>query len=168
MRKPRELKINASYHVAARANRKEMILSRPEIKEMFMQILREAKRKFNFTVKNFCIMGNHIHLIVKPGHNVSLSKIMQWILSVFAIRYNRMFEISGHVWYDRFVSKIIHSYLQYIATFVYIAQNPVRAHVAYRAVDYEYNGVAYLQKGFLDVLERPPTAVLRRVWSRIR
>ena len=167
MRKPRELKENASYHVIARANRKEMILNTPEIKEMMMEVLRRAKLKFAFAVKNFCIMGNHIHFILKPLKNESLSKIMQWILSVFARQYNWVFQLTGHVWQDRFVSKIIHSLLQYLTTFVYIARNPVRASIVPHAVDYEYNGVSFFHRGLLDILDRPPTAILRRVWPRI-
>ncbi len=52
-------------------------------------------------------MGNHFHLIIRPQKNENLSRIMQWILSVFALKFNRLFTYSGHVWYDRFTSKII-------------------------------------------------------------
>jgi REP element-mobilizing transposase RayT len=167
MRKPRKLKEGASYHVLSRANRKEMIFSSVEVKELFMETLRRAKRKFQFSIKNFCIMGNHYHMIIKPHGNESLSKIMQWILSVFAIKFNRRFGFTGHVWNDRFMSKIMHSFRQYLTTFIYIALNPVRAQAAERATDYEYNGITFLYKGNLDMLERPPNPVLRRVWVDI-
>lgn len=112
-------------------------------------------------------MGNHIHFILKPPADVSLSKIMQWILFVFAKQFNFVFHLSGHVWQDRFASKIIHSLLQYLTTFVYIARNPVRAEIVTQATEYEYNGVTFLQKGLLDIIDRPPNAILRRVWPRI-
>jgi REP element-mobilizing transposase RayT len=44
MRKPRKCIEGASYHVIARANRKEMILHSEEIKEMFMRVMRRAKK----------------------------------------------------------------------------------------------------------------------------
>ncbi|MBD3226648.1 MAG: hypothetical protein GF329_00535 [Candidatus Lokiarchaeota archaeon] len=167
MRKPRKLKEGASYHVIARVNRKEMILNTEEIKEMFMEVVRRAKRKYHFEIKNFCIMNNHIHIILKPLKNESLSKIMQWILSVFAIRYNRHFNLVGHVWYDRFTSKIIKSYSQYISTFLYISKNPVRAKIVKHATDFHYNGISFLQKGILDIMERPPNYFLRLIWPNI-
>ena len=64
---------------------------------------------------------------------------MQWILSVFAIWFNKKFGLIGHVWYDRFKSKIIRSYRQYLATFLYIANNPVSADIVKKATDYKYN-----------------------------
>jgi putative transposase len=112
-------------------------------------------------------MNNHIHIILKPLKRESLSKIMQWILSVFALRYNKHFRLKGHVWYDRFTSKIIHSYRQYITTFIYIARNPVRAKIVDSATEYRYNGVSFLQKGILDIMERPPNYLLRLLWPRI-
>ena len=168
MRKPRKLQQNASYHVISRANRKEMIFNSDEVKEIFLEVIRRARKKYRFVIKNFCIMGNHYHLIIKPLKNVSLSKIMQWILSTFALRFNRLFGLTGHVWNDRFMSKIIHSYLQYLTTFVYIANNPVRAGITEWPGDYPYSGVAFFQKGILDILERPPNDFLRRVWGRLQ
>ena len=106
-----------------------------EIKEMFMDVLRRAKRKHHFLIKNFCIMNNHIHFILKPLQGESLSKIMQWILGVFAQKYNKIFGLSGHVWSDRFKSKIIISFKQYLNTFIYIANNPVKAGIVEIAVD---------------------------------
>jgi REP element-mobilizing transposase RayT len=164
MRKPRKLKQGASYHVIARANRSEMIFNSPKIKEMFMEVVRRAKGKYRFEVRNFCIMGNHIHLILKPLQDQNLSAIMQWILSVFAMKFNRLFGYIGHVFYDRFKSKIIKSFHQYLTTFVYIAKNPVRANITECATDFAYNGITFLYKGQLDILERPPNPLLRRVW----
>jgi REP element-mobilizing transposase RayT len=112
-------------------------------------------------------MGNHFHFILKPEKNESLSEIMKWILSVFALKFNRTFGLIGHVFYDRFKSKIIHSFQQFLTTFIYIANNPVRAKIVESPTEYEYNGITYIKKGKLDLLERPPDHVLRRVLTRL-
>ncbi len=112
-------------------------------------------------------MGNHFHLICKPLRYGELSRIMQWILSVFAGRFNKHFHYQGHVWYDRFKSKIIKSYIQYVKTFIYIANNPVRAKIAKDAVSFDYNGISFLSKGILDILERPPNNFIKMVWKKI-
>ena len=167
MRKRRELVAEARYHVVSRANRKEMIFNSPQIKEMFLEVVRKAKIKYRFSISNFCIMGNHFHFIIQPHKDQNLSKIMQWILSVFALRFNRFFNYTGHVWHDRFTSKVIKSFHQYVATFLYIARNPVRAKITENPTDYEYNGISFMQRGTLDILERPPNDFLTSIWIQL-
>ncbi|TFG61870.1 MAG: hypothetical protein E4H36_09395 [Spirochaetales bacterium] len=167
MRRPRELRNHASYHVTARINRQELLLESEKIKKMLLAIVQRAKGKYGFSIKNFCIMGNHIHFIIKPLKKSNLSKIMQWILSVFAMRYNRMFHLTGHVWYDRFSSKIISGIRQYLATFIYIAKNPVESGIVKHATDYVYSGIYCIHKGFLGILDRPPNCILKLVWPKI-
>jgi len=167
MRKPRKLKPGASYHVFSKANRGEMIFNYPAVKEMFMEVVRRAKTKYRFEIKNFCIMGNHYHFIMKPLGKESLSRINQWINSVFAMKFNTTFKLTGHVFSDRFKSVIIHTFLQYLITFIYVATNPVKACIVKNAAEYEYNGISFLRKGMLDILERPPNWFLRIVWQWI-
>src|SRR5512145_89083 len=107
MRRPRELQADARYHVTARANRKEMILDTSAMKELFLSVVKRAKEKYDFRLENFCIMGNHVHFLIQPGRGESLSAIMRWILSVFAMAYNKIRCMTGHVWGCRFFSRII-------------------------------------------------------------
>ena len=145
-RKTREIAQEATYHVTARANRSEFILERDNFKELFVDVLQKAKKKFQFEIINLVVMGNHIHLMIKPGKKESLSSIMQWILSVFAIHYNRLNNLKGHVWYDRFKSRIVASLLQFIRTFVYITENPLKAGSARHLFDYKYNCLSMMQE----------------------
>ncbi len=124
----------------------------PGVKELFLGIVEDAKKRFGFSVTNFCIMGNHIHFILQP-ENDDLSRIMQWLLSVFAIRYNRLRGCHGHVWYDRFRSKIIADFRQYVATFRYIMENPVRANMVCHPLQYPYNGITYLNRGDSRIID---------------
>ena len=151
MRKPRELQSGAKYHVTARANRQEMILESNAFKELLIDLMLSAKKKFQFVFFNFCIMGNHIHFILKPGEKADLSKIMQWILSVFAKKYNKIHDFKGHVWYDRFHSKILGDIFQYLNAYIYVMRNPVEAKIVENPDDYPYNGITFLLKGMMDL-----------------
>ena len=126
MRKKRKYKKNAKYHVIGKANRGERIFANREIKDLLVRTMKRAREKYKFVLHNFCIMSNHFHCIIKPGTGENLSRIMQWILSVFAVKFNKMFGIYGHVWYDRFKSFIIDDIKQFIETFFYITNNPVK------------------------------------------
>lgn len=155
MRRNRVICPGAEYHVVARANRREFILESSRVKELLLAVIREARKRFEFTIRNFCIMSNHVHLILRPGDGESLSRIMQWILGVFAIRYNRLFGLEGHVWYDRFRSRVIETFRQLLSTFVYITENPVRAGLVTRPIHYHYSGVTHIRDGDFRIVDRP-------------
>jgi len=125
------------------------------IKKVFLEVLLRAKRKYRFKVTNFCIMSNHIHLMVTPGEGESLFRIMQWVLSVFAIQYNRRCGLQGHVWYDRFKSKIVENYHDFLHSFRYIAENPVQAGIVKRPWDYAFSGITYIRAKRFHLVEKP-------------
>lgn len=150
MRKPRELKKGAYYHVYNRANRKEMIMNSKEIKNLFIEVLRRSKKKYKYRLINFVLMPNHFHMLIKPLGNEKLSRIMQWITSVFAQKFNKIFNYVGHVWCDRYKSKIIKSSKQFYRTFEYIAENPIRAGLVQKMEEYKYYGS---NKKFLKIYE---------------
>ena len=155
MRKPRVLQIGAKYHVSAKINRGEHIFEPNEIKSLFLEIVKRAMGIYNFSLKNFVIMDNHIHFIIEPLKNESLSKIMQWILFVFAMRYNKIHKITGHVWQNRFWSKIIDDIHQLVDTFKYISKNPVKAKMVKKAKEYKYCGLYSILKGIYDIVDKP-------------
>lgn len=166
MRRPRVLVEGAEYHIIARVNRGEFIFRRSMVKEMFLGVIIQAKRKYSFTVRNFCIMDNHIHLMVRPRHNENLSRIMQWILGVFALRFNRRFGLVGHVWYDRFKSHVIKSLRHLLATFLYITQNPLRANMVRSVFEFRYTGVFRIRGSDFTVVD-PPDQLLTLVFPEL-
>ncbi|MBN2531795.1 MAG: transposase [Spirochaetales bacterium] len=166
MRKARKLKQEAKYHIIARANRGEMIFGSRALKFMFLDVVKKARKKYKFIIQNFCVMGNHVHFILQPLKNENLSRIMQWILSVFAMQYNRTFQYKGHVFYDRFISKIINDFRQYVATFIYIMENPVKAGIVSCPGNFEFSGINYLRKGLYEVIN-PPDNTIRLMFPGI-
>ena len=142
----------AEYHVTARINRGEKIFLAREDRDLFMEILRRAGKKYKFTVKNFCIMGNHVHLLIKPEHGESLSKIMQWLLGVFAQVWNKKHNLSGHLWGDRFFSRIISGFLDFLRVFLYIDYNPVIAGMVERPEQWEYGGLWHHKEGISEII----------------
>ena len=161
MRNPRKYKLGAFYHVFARINLQEHILKDDEIKDMFEKVLERANIKFDFRLIHLMVMDNHIHLLIKPiGEPELLSKIMQWVLSVFAIQFNKKFNRKGHVWYDRFKSNIIDS-IEYLRTvFDYISQNPVKAKLAKTIFSYRYSGIYHIMQGKHHLVEKPSKLLL--------
>jgi putative transposase len=156
MRQPRALRDGATYHVTARANRKEMILDSTQIKDLFLSVVKRAKSKYAFRLYNFCVMGNHYHFIIKPLRGENLSAIMRWIMSVFAMAYNRLKGLTGHVWGERFFSRILTSAGDYIAKNRYIDENPLRASLVANPRLWLYGGLWHHRAGCRDVVDDLP------------
>lgn len=147
---------NARYHVVARANRKEMIFEEHQARMLFLQVLSRAKKRFSFTIENLSVMGNHYHLIIRPAHNENLSRILQWIMSVFATGYNRLHALTGHVWGERFFSRIIRNLREYLAISEYIDENPVKAGLVRLRSEWPFGGIAIRRSGERSVVDRLP------------
>ena len=156
MRNPRYLKKGAEYHVCARANRGEMIFNPEWAKILFMIVLELAKQKYNFQLREFCIMNNHIHFIIKPLEDVCLSRVMQWILSVFAMRWNKRMGLSGHVWQGRFYSRVLEDFTEFTNAMLYVQYNPVIAGLAETPEEWRYCGTWYREHGRTDIVEPLP------------
>jgi putative transposase len=155
MRQARRLVDGARYHVTARTNRREYLLDSAVAKDMFLHVIFQAKKRYDFRIDNFCIMGNHIHLLIQPMEDENLSRIMQWILSVFAIRWNRAHETSGHVWGERFFSKAISSIKDFWKVFDYIDQNPVEAKLCTIFSDWVFGGAWHRTYGITYIIDDP-------------
>ena len=147
----RQLKQGADYHVTCSINNMEHLMKPDEIKVLYEKVLAECKRKYVFLVIHFGIMDNHVHLIIRPGRE-SLSKIMQWLNSVFAMRFNRLTGRCGHVWKCRFWSKIIDRIEQFKAVFDYISFNPVKAGLARTPEEYPFCGNFHLANNIPGII----------------
>jgi putative transposase len=138
-----------------------MLLAPKEDKNLLLAVIKRAKKKYRFQIKNFCIMNNHVHLLIKPGNGESLSKIMQWILSVFAMAWNRKHQLNGHVWGERFFSRIIAGIVDFLRVFIYIDDNPVHAQLVDHPWKWEFGGLWHHQRRKKDISEQPDTLILR-------
>lgn len=137
-----------------------MILDARRAKFLFLDIVTRAKRRYPFRIENFTVMGNHFHLIIQPNQGVSLSRIMQWILSVFAQTYNRLHNLCGHVWGERFFSRIIETLKEYLKIFEYIDNNPVRAGLIDHKEDWAFCGLSHRRMGVLGLVDPLPELIL--------
>ena len=159
MRKNRLLKNGADYLVSARINRGELIFKSAATKKLFLSVIARAKKKFNFQIKNFSLLDNLVLFIILPGNDASLSKIMQWILSVFAKLWNKIHNLSGHVWGERFFSRIIAGILDMVRTYWYIDENPVKAGLVEKPWDWEYGGLWHHKRGEKGIQEEPEALI---------
>jgi putative transposase len=95
-------------------------------------------------------------MIIQALNGSSLSGIMQWIMSVFAMAWNRIHHQTGHVWGGRFFSRLIASLLEFLHVFRYIDDNPVKACQVERADEWRYGGLWHMRRGLRDIVDDLP------------
>jgi len=153
MRKKREFIEGAYYHVTSRTNGKISVFNNKLERRVLLLTLQDAKEKFNFKLANFCVMPTHIHLLIKPAENTSLSKIMQWIKTITAKRWNFIHGSTDHFWGNRYFARTIKNMQDFNTIMNYIDQNPVKAGLAVNPVDWEASGAFYKYHDLQDLVD---------------
>lgn len=138
----RPLRINMPdliYHVVNRGNNRQVVFTQDIDYEHYLGILKRYKEKFQFKVFAYCLMTNHIHLLLKTSKTETISNIMKAITIAHTRYYHHKYTASGHVWQGRFKSPIV-SDDEYLLTLMrYIEQNPVRAGITASPEEYIFS-----------------------------
>ncbi|MDR1231254.1 MAG: transposase [Spirochaetaceae bacterium] len=88
-------------------NRHEPIFLDRAAVDLFNRVLREAGERFAIEVRRLRIEADRVSFCIKPADGFQLPEIMQWIKQTYACRYNALKRLDGHVWGDRYWSKVL-------------------------------------------------------------
>lgn len=128
----------STYHIIIRGNEKKDIFFSDQDKVTFLYTLLRVKKKYNFLLYGFCLMNNHVHLIIYDNGN-DISEIMRRINTSYAMYINKKYRRSGHLLQDRFRSEIIDSDRYLLAVCRYIHNNPVKANLVVKVPEYRWS-----------------------------
>jgi putative transposase len=125
-RPPRIHYPGAIFHVLSRGNERRTIYTSSDEYKRFLELLADLKASKRFRLFAYCLMPNHFHLLLQVG-DVSVSQVMQQLLTSYANSFNSWHGRSGHLFQSRF--KAIHCVTQpyFLELLRYIHLNPVRA-----------------------------------------
>lgn len=138
---PRRARIKSRtniYHIMLRGINRQQIFYDKEDYRVFESILRHYKSICDFRLFAYCIMGNHIHLLIRTG-SVPLEKIFKRIGSAFVYWYNCKYERVGHLFQDRYKSEAVLTEQYYLTVLRYILRNPVKAGICRHPAEYPYS-----------------------------
>ena len=156
MRKKREYLPGATYHITSRTNNRIQAFERKLGRRIMLMILEESKEKFKFKLHNFCIMPNHIHLLLTPAENTNISQIMHWIKTHSAKRWNRIHGSTDHLWGQRFFARAIKDLRDHFSVHKYIDQNPVKAGLAATPSEWKASGAFYIANDIHGLVDYTP------------
>jgi hypothetical protein len=107
MRRLRLLGHNVWYEIRTDINNREALFRRPKALAIFSRVFRETMGRFVFTIRNVKLEDDRLIFYIKPGDGFELPAIMKWMKQVFAQRYNAAAGRVGHIWGDRYWSRIV-------------------------------------------------------------
>ena len=128
-RSTRKMSNTKTYHIIIRGNDKQDIFFDKQDYNKFIKEIKRTKEKYHYQLYAYCLMTNHVHLIVYDKDN-NLSKAMQSLILSYSIYFGKKYEKVGHLVQGRFLSKNVESRKYLIQLCRYIHQNPVKAKIA--------------------------------------
>jgi len=126
------------YHVILRGINKQRIFLETADYRKFLQILKDTKTICGFELFAYCLMPNHIHILMKPGKE-PLEQVFRRIGARFVYWYNAKYERVGHLFQDRYKSEPVDGDPYFLTVVRYIHQNPVKAGLCASPEEYPFS-----------------------------
>ena len=114
------------HHVTQRGARKQATFFRESDYRMYIDLMVKAKEKADVEIWAYCLMPNHVHLVVVPYSENALANLFRNAHRTYTLCINKREGWQGHLWQERFHSFVMDdSHL--LAAIRYVEMNPVRA-----------------------------------------
>lgn len=138
------------YHIVTRGIDRRRLFRYKQDYELFVEIVAVYLRRFKVHVMNYCLMPNHVHLLMKVELALDLPKFMKAILQVYAAKFRSKYKSVGFVFQNRYKSRLIDNDAYLLECARYIERNPVRAKIVEDVAEYPWSSYCYYAKGTPD------------------
>lgn len=145
------------HHVVQRGHNRQVVFAERRDYERYLGTLRELKERFAVAVYAFCLMTNHVHLLVSPREPDAIGKLMKRLAGRQTRHRNRLEGRTGTLWEARYKSSLVQRDDYLLACLRYIELNPVRARIVAEPEDYTWSSCRYrLGRDKADWLDHHP------------
>jgi len=145
-RKPRFLVNGIPYHITHRGINKMPIFGNNYDKFTYLETLKDAKEKYPCKIFSYCLMNNHVHILVESDKAENISNLIHYTAGIYALYFNRLYKRTGSLWEGRFKSSLVNSENYFISCLHYIESNPVRAGLTNSPEEYPWS--SYRSRAF--------------------
>jgi REP element-mobilizing transposase RayT len=135
-----------AYFVTANVHHKQKIFLNAKIADMVLSALFFLRDKSYYRFYSFIIMPDHLHLLILPEKNKTLSQIMHSLKSYTAKKINDLLGRSGKVWQDGFYERVMRNEDDLREKASYIENNPVRKKLVEHPETYLYSSAHCREK----------------------
>ena len=126
------------YHVMLRGVNKQQIFLDNEDCLQFLECLYLCKQISQFKLYAYCLMGNHVHLLINAKKE-PIASVMKRLGSKYVYWYNSKYARVGHLFQDRFRSEPVEDDAYFLTVLRYIHMNPVKAGIVSVPEDYAWS-----------------------------
>lgn len=129
------------YHVLNRGNgRAQVFYGEADYRE-FVKLMAVAGDRLPPRLLAYCLMPNHVHLVLWPREDGEVSRWMQWLMTAQVRRHHRRHGSDGHLWQGRFKAFPIQRDEHLLSVLRYVERNPLRAKLVARAEDWPWSSL---------------------------
>jgi putative transposase len=126
----------------------------------YLVTLRMYAARFGCKVHAYCLMTNHVHLLLTPSEPASCALLMKHVAQRYSKRLNRRLGRTGTLWEGRYHSGLVATEHYALACYRYIELNPVRAGLVKHPAEYRWSSYAANTRARSDALVTPHPAYL--------
>jgi putative transposase len=137
----RVVAVDVAHHVTQRGNARQFILASDAERTVYLDLLRQSLQHHALSLIGYCLMSNHVHLVMIPRKEEALAKAMKEAHGRYASYWNGAHASSGHAWQGRFYSCPLDAGHQWEAL-RYAELNPVRAGMVPEAIQWKWSSAA--------------------------
>jgi len=137
-RKARQKSESGIYHLMMRGINRQSIFKDEQDCKKFILTLQQYKDKSGYEIYAYCLMGNHIHLLLKTGQE-PIEQMMRRICGCFVYWYNAKYLRIGNLFQDRFKSEPVENDAYFFVVLRYIHMNPVKAGIVMNPEQYQWS-----------------------------
>ena len=132
-----------AHHIVQRGHNRQVVFAETGDYRRYLDTLREFKEEYAVEVYAFCLMTNHVHLLLSPSDCAGIGKLMKRLAGRQTRNHNRLEGRSGTLWEGRYKSSPIQTEAYLLACCRYIELNPVRARMVSEPEKYRWSSCRY-------------------------
>lgn len=138
-RQPRLEVVGLPHHIVQRGVDRQAVFFDHHCYLEYLHLLSAYAGHLEVSVHSWCLMTNHVHLLLTPSVPGTLSRLMQNLNRLYVQRINARFERTGHLWAGRFKASVVDSERYLLSCMRYIELNPVRAGMVVHPQNYPWS-----------------------------
>lgn len=157
------------YHIMLRGINRQIIFEDYKDNEKFLYTLGDYKEKCGYKIFAYCLMGNHIHLLIKEDKE-DLGTALKRIGASYVYWYNWKYDRTGHLFQGRYKSEVVEDERYLFTVLRYIHQNPLKAGIVKDISEYKWSSYSeYLgeskiidEEFVLDIMDKDRNRAISR------
>jgi putative transposase len=138
-RQPRLIVPEVALHIVQRGVDREDCFRQEPDRLVYLSLLRDLSAATNCALHAYCLMTNHVHLLLTPRHTQGPATLMRKLGQRYVPYFNRRYARTGTLWEGRFKSCLVDSARYVLGCHRYIELNPVEARMVVAPADYAWS-----------------------------